>query len=72
MQFLPDGKILDYSDNTIQIWEKQTLKDKFTDTSGALFYPSWVASPDGMVHVKENKKDGMLYLWNMKTRKTDC
>ncbi len=70
IQFLQGGKILDFSDNTFQIWETHTRKVKFTNTGGNLFFTSRAASPDGMIHVREHKKDRMLYLWNMKTGKT--
>ena len=68
-QFLPDGKILDWSDNKIQLWETRAFKDKLTFANDPVFYASRAASPDGMIHVRENKKERMLYLWNMKTGK---
>ena len=70
IQFLPDGKILDFSDNTIQIWDAQTLKEKFTDTGRVAFFYSKAVSPDGMTHVRENEKDLQLYLWDVKTGKS--
>ncbi len=70
IQFLPDGKILDFSDNTIQIWEGQTLMEKFTDTGAVAFFSAKAVSPDGMTHVRENKKDHQLYLWDVKTGKS--